>query len=51
MFGAGMLSVSGLVGCVYGPDPTEELKTEFAVNLEEAVPDDAAQQNTGTVSR
>ena len=53
MFGAGMLSVSGLVGCAYGPAPTEELKEEFLLNLEEtAETDTAAQQlNSGTAER
>lgn len=34
MFGSGILTVSGLVGCVYGPEPSESLKQEFTLDLE-----------------
>ncbi|MBR4200630.1 MAG: hypothetical protein IKQ91_05075 [Oscillospiraceae bacterium] len=44
MFGVGMLSVSGLVGCAYGPDPSEELKAEFTLNLDEAAETETAAQ-------
>lgn len=30
---AGMLSVSGFAACAYGPEPTENLKQDYALEL------------------
>lgn len=33
MFGTGILTVSGLVGCVYGPDPEHSVKEAYTLDL------------------
>ncbi len=39
---ASILSVSSFIGCVYGPEPTDELKAAYAIDLEQIDSDETA---------